>query len=131
MHLIPDSFSEQDGFISVFVYKELSFLRIHYLEDANEEWLHYVAHNRVPSLFPELTTSNSSFDILGGKVANDRTAFVLNNYVDGVYGTPGDSMSDSFTINLLETNRLTDQFCFRNEEAVKCLILKEHIRYGE
>lgn len=131
MHVIPETFKEDDGIISVFVYSKVPSLNIHYLEEADEEWIHFVAHNRVPSLFPELKELNNSFDILAGKVANDRTALVLNNYVDGVYGIPGSKSADDFTISLLESNRLTDQFCFRNEDAVGALVYKESIRYGD
>lgn len=130
-NLISQSFVEEDGKISVFEFHASPNLFIHCFEDANEEWLHFTACNRSSSLFPALRRKYSSVDIIGGKVADDQTAITLNNYVAGVFGEPGTSRADRMAIQLLEPERLTDQFCFRTEEAVGSLQYIRSYRYGD
>ena len=60
-------------------------------------------------------------DIIGGKVADDQTAITLNNYVSGAYGIPGTERADRMAIELLEADRLKDQFCFRTVKALNTL----------
>ena len=69
-------------------------------------------------------------DIIGGKVADDQTAITLNNYVSGTYGPPGTERADRITIELLEPERLKDQFCFRTEDAIRSLQFIGSERYG-
>lgn len=130
-NLIPQSFSENDGKISVFEFHSSPDLFIHCFEDADEEWLHFTACNRNSSLFPALRKKYSSVDIIGGKVADDQTAITLNNYVAGVFGEPGSLKADRMAIRLLEPERLTDQFCFRTEEAISSLKYVRSYRYGD
>ena len=85
------------------------------------EWLHFVAGNRDQSLFRDMIRQFEKYNVIGGKIANDRTAATLNQYVNGVFGTPGDKEADEITIRLLLPNRLEDQYCFRNDEAISCL----------
>jgi hypothetical protein len=68
--------------------------------------------------------------IIGGKVADDQTAITLNNYVAGTYGVPGTEKADRTTIELLETERLKDQFCFRTIDAILSLQFVRSERYG-
>ena len=60
-------------------------------------------------------------DIIGGKIANDRTARTLNAYIDGLFGEPGTQQADDFAIQTLMPNRLEDQYCFRTEAAIAAL----------
>jgi hypothetical protein len=61
------------------------------------------------------------FDIIGGKIANDRTARTLQLYTSGGYGNPGSKEADDIAIMTLLPNRLADQFCFCNIKAVNTL----------
>ena len=106
------------------------YLFIHCFEDADEELLHFAAYNRSPDLFPELRKKFALVDIIGGKVADDQTAITLNNYVSGAYGVPGTDRADHTAIELLEADRLKDQFCFRTKEATASLVFIRSDRYG-
>ena len=128
--LIPDSYEESDGVISVFRFKPNAELFIHCFEDADTEWLHFAACNRSRSLFPELRKKYSTVDIIGGKVADDQTAVTLNNYVSGTYGEPGSERADRIAIEFLEPERLKDQFCFRTPDAVASLEFIRGDLYG-
>lgn len=127
--LIPENFCERDGIVSVFRFKPNAELFIHYFDEADIEWLHFAACNRKNSLFPELHKKYCMVDIVGGKVADDRTAVTLNNYVSGAYGKPGTERADRIAIELLEPERLKDQFCFRTSDAVASLEFIRGDRY--
>ena len=73
----------------------------------------------------------AAVDMIGGKVADDQTAITLNNYVAGAYGTPGTERADRTAIELLEPERLQDQFCFRTTEAVCSLNFVRSERYAD
>ena len=128
--LLPDTFPEANGRVSVYTFTPNPNLFIHIFDDADEEWLHFTACNRNRTLFPELYAKYRSVDIIGGKVADDQTALVLNNYVSGAYGEPGTYRADSMAIDLLEPQNLKDQFCFRTTEAVQALHFIRSERYG-
>lgn len=119
--IIPDSYLESDGRVSVFMYQQDPKLSIKCFTEADIDWLHFVACNRNGSLFPELKEKYAYTDIIYGKIANDQTARTLNNYVVGIYGEPGNERTDQFVIDLLKPNKLENQFCFRTEKAVKAL----------
>jgi hypothetical protein len=129
--IIADSFKEADGKVSVFQVHPNPNLFIHCFIEADEEWLHFAACNRSRDLFPELRKKYALVDIIGGKVADDQTAVTLNNYVSGAYGTPGTERADHTTIELLEADRLKDQFCFRTKEAIASLAFIRSDRYGD
>ena len=42
-------------------------------------------------------------------------------YIGGAYGGIGDKEADDFCINKLLPNKLKDQYCFKTEEAIRCL----------
>lgn len=128
--ILPCSFNEADGKISVFQFRPDPNLFIHYFDEADEEWLHFAACNRSKDLFPELRKKYALVDIIGGKVADDQTAVTLNNYVSGAYGVPGTERADRTAIELLDADRLKDQFCFRTQEAVASLVFIRSDRYG-
>ena len=70
-------------------------------------------------------------DIITGKIADDQTAKVLQQYIGGYFGTPGLPDTDKEAIDKLLPNRLQDQFCFRTEDAVKSLEFVRSDRYGD
>lgn len=128
---IPAGFDVSNGQISVFRYHGDADLLIHNFEDANLDWLHFVAANRNRDLFRELYQSFETADVVGGKIANDNTSRVLAGYVTGLFGTPGSDLADAFAIQSLLPNRLKDQFCFRTYKAVTALEFIRSDRYGD
>ena len=128
--IIPENMKEADGRVSIFHYQPNPNLFVHIFDDADEEWLHFAACNRNRDLFPELRRKYAAVDIIGGKVADDQTAITLNNYVAGTYGVPGTERADRTTIELLEPERLKDQFCFRTIDAIHALQFVRSERYG-
>ena len=129
--ILPNSFRVDDGIVSIFHFQPNPNLFIHYFNEADVEWLHFVACNRDITLFSELRQKYASVDIIGGKVADDQTALTLNNYISGAYGEPGTLQADTLTINFLETERLKDQFCFRTADAIKSLVFVRSEKYGD
>ena len=128
---VPATFRLSDGIVNVYRYHANDALAAHFFQSADADWLHFVAANRNPSLFPDLIRQMSNLDIIGGKIANDNTARTLVLYIDGGYGTPGDPDTDSAVIRVLLPNRLEDQFCFRSPEAIASLEFVRSERYGE
>ena len=94
-------------------------------------WLYDPVYQFHPDPNLLLRNKYASVDIIGGKVADDQTAVTLNNYVAGAYGTPGTERADRTAIELLEPERLQDQFCFRTAEAVCSLIFVRSERYAD
>jgi hypothetical protein len=128
--MIPDGYSVDDGQISVYEFHYDPNLLIHYFQEANAEWLHFVAANRSAVLFDELLRKFRTADIIVGKIANDQTARTLQQYIAEYFGTPGTREADEAAIRQLLPNRLQDQFCFRTEDAIKCLRFVRSERYG-
>jgi hypothetical protein len=116
---LPDNCSV--GYISVFRFHLTNDIGIFNFDSADKDWLHFVASNRRNSLFPDIRKMYEKFDIIGGKIANDRTARTLQLYTSGGYGNPGSKEADDIAIMTLLPNRLADQFCFCNTKAVKTL----------
>lgn len=129
---IASAFNVDDGQISVYRFHYDPNLLIHQFQTANIEWLHYVAANRNPSLFPLLLKKYRSVDIIGGKIADDRTAITLQLYVTGqLLAPPGDPETDKAAIAKLLPNRLQDQLCFRTADAIDALEFVRSDRYGD
>lgn len=82
---LPADFDVLDGQISVYQFRSDADLMIRTFEDANLDWLHFVAANRNRDLFRELYQSFEMSDIVGGKIANDNTSRVLTGYVTGLF----------------------------------------------
>ena len=127
--LVPKDAEETSGIVSVFEFRPNPKLAIRYFDEADAEWLHFVARNRDADLFPELRERHAKIDVVGGKIANDQTAVTLNNYLAGAYGKPGAEQADRIAVELLEPNRLKDQFCFRTDAAVASLRFIRSARY--
>ncbi|MEC4271823.1 DUF3990 domain-containing protein [Adlercreutzia sp. R25] len=127
-----ENFSDNSGvgFISTYRMKLRPDLSIHVFAEANADWLHFVAANRRGDLFPELVDGYKDFDVIVGKIANDRTARTLQLYVSGAFGEPGTPEADNIAIALLLPNRLEDQYCFLTPRAVECLTLEGSEPYG-
>ena len=127
--LVPKDAEETSAVVSVFEFHPAPKLAIRHFEEPDSEWLHFVASNRDANLFPELRERYAKIDVIVGKIANDQTAVTLNNYLAGAYGKPGDKQADRIAVELLEPNRLKDQFCFRTDAAVASLRFVRNARY--
>lgn len=129
---IKEGFLSEDttcGYITVFHFHPGPDTAVHLFQSADEDWLHYVASNRRDALFPEIRKRYERFDIVGGKIANDRTALTLQLYTSGGYGDPGSAQANSIAITTLLPNRLEDQFCFRSKKSLQTLEFIRSDRY--
>lgn len=122
------------GFVSTFRFVFLdNSLSVYEFDDANEQWLWFVASNRRSTLATDLMgridAALEKADVIVGKVANDTTNPVITTYLNGLYGPVDDSESARTAIRLLLPNKLKDQFCFLTERAVACLSLVGVDRY--
>lgn len=109
------------GYISTFEIKQSKDLKIHVFEDADVDWLHCIAAHRKKKLFTEVEREMAKYDVIVGKIADDATNATLTAYLGGVFGAVGDREADNFCIKQLLPNKLKDQYCFKTEEAIKCL----------
>ncbi|MCQ2374246.1 MAG: DUF3990 domain-containing protein [Phascolarctobacterium sp.] len=136
---IGDAPKEQNyGYVSCFKYhcKDKSIPYFEF-EEANKEWLWFIALNRRRHLTESLKVklqADRFFDITNseiivGKIANDTTNPVITTYLNGLYGDIKNDSSANIAISLLLPDRLKEQFCFLSERAVECLEFVEVKRY--
>lgn len=128
---ISEGFDIAEGRVNIYRFKMEPNLLVHYFEDADLDWLHFVAANRDNALFPKLIEKYKTTDIIGGKVADDNTARTLTFYTEGAWGQPGTAEVDELTLRTLLPNRLKDQFCFRTPDAIASLEFVRSERYGD
>ncbi len=119
------------GYVSTFVFNASENLNVFEFEKADVDWLHCVCAHRMHSLFSELASEYLKYDIIAGKIANDRTNPTLALYMSGALGNPGSVEADDMAVRLLLPEVLTNQLCFKTENAIKCLewIVSEKIQY--
>ena len=86
-------------------FNKLSVLKF---DAADERWLDFVVKNRKD------LTYNHNYDLVFGKVANDRVYTTLNLYEDGF-------LNKAETLERLKTFVLVDQLLFHTEKALKFL----------
>lgn len=100
--------------ISVFeiVQEELQELKLLTFENANKEWLRYIAANRTGKIADE------NWDVVIGPVANDQAIRTVNNYLKGYF-------PEDVAIRLLLPQKLKDQYAFRTEKALAVLKFAE------
>lgn len=113
--------SNDYGYISTFEIKLSKELKVHIFEDADVDWLHCIAAHRKKKLFTEVESEMAKYDVIAGKIADDATNITLTAYLGGAFGIVGDKEADDFCIRQLLPNKLKDQYCFKTEEAIKCL----------
>lgn len=111
----------QTGFVNSYKFELRNVINEFDFPEADVSWLHFVAGNRDKELFSDLIEKFSKYNVVGGKIANDRTAVTLSQYVNGTFGNPGDKEADEIAIKLLIPNKLENQYCFRTSEAISCL----------
>lgn len=130
MGRVDNDFPVEYGKISIFRFHYDPNLLIHYFPKANREWLHFVSANRNNKLFPLLLEKYRMTDIIVGKIADDQTARTLQQYIGEYFGIPGTMEADNDIIKRLLPNRLNAQFCFRTNDAIKCLEFIKGESYG-
>ena len=113
------------GYISTYEIKLLKELEVHVFEEADVNWLHCIAAHRKKKLFVEVEREMARYDVIIGKIADDATNATLTAYLGNVFGTVGDKEADVFCIKQLLPNKLKDQYCFKTENALKCLKFME------
>lgn len=92
--------------------EKLSDLNILKFETADGDWLDFVVRNR------KMMPVETKYDLIIGPVANDSTLPVIDDYMDGKY-------TKEQAVSHLMPQRLTDQYAFITDSALKHLIFKE------
>jgi hypothetical protein len=113
------------GYVSVFEYHEKMGISKFIYENADADWLHCIVGHRKNNIFPDIVDNMMSYDIVAGKIANDRTNVTITTYLVGGYGTIGSSTADEICIAQLIPERLKDQYCFRTNAALECISFVE------
>lgn len=116
------------GFVSVFQFQATQELETHIFSKADALWLEVITGHRRFEDFPKIVEAYRKFDVIAGKVANDKTNAVITAYLTGLYGTVGSKRAVKTAISLLRPYQLVDQFCFRSEKALLSL---KHIEVQE
>jgi hypothetical protein len=113
------------GYVSVFEYHEMGGISKYIYENADSNWLHCIVGHRKKNTFPSIVDNMMSYDIIAGKIADDRTNITITTYLIGGYGTVGSTLADDICISQLIPERLKDQYCFRTNRALKCISFVE------
>jgi hypothetical protein len=116
---------QEYGFVSVFEYHKKNGISEYIYEDADVDWLHCIVGHRKKNMFADVVDDMMSYDIVGGKIADDRTNVVITTYLLGGYGAVGSAAADEACIAQLIPERLKDQYCFRTNEALECISFVE------
>ena len=90
----------------------LSDLHVRKCVGTNGDWLDFVVANR------KMMPQTELYDLVIGPVANDSTLQVIDDYMDGKY-------TKEQAIGYLMPQKLTDQYCFLTDKALKKLVLQE------
>ena len=117
------------GYVNLFKFHQTENTQAFFFDKAGVDWLHFVSSNRDKDIFTDVNEFYSKFDIIGGKIANDKTARTLAAYLDGVFGEPGTKRADDFAIETLLPNKLENQFCFRTNKSISCLTFLKSEKY--
>lgn len=113
------------GYVSVFKYHEKDGVNKFVYENADADWLHCIVGHRKKNTFSEIVDSMKDYDIIAGKIADDRTNVTITTYLVGGYGAIGRESADRACVSQLIPERLNDQYCFRSNEAFKCISFVE------
>ena len=120
------------GYVSTFKYHDSGLVTYHF-ETTDREWLWFVSLNRKRQLAKKLkhriNKAIFNAEIISGKVANDQTNPTILAYLSGLYGDIMEDEAVNDAVKRLMANRLSDQFCFLTENAVKCLEFLEAKKY--
>ena len=112
------------GFVSSFQYNKILSLKEYIFDEANVDWLHCIVGHRKENTFSDIVENMKNYDIIGGKIADDKTNITITTYLLGGYGEIGSKGADSICIGQLIPERLQNQYCFRTQTALDCLSYK-------
>lgn len=112
--------TETKGFVSIYQLVNLDNLNIYSFHKADAEWLTVVSAYRGFGNH-EILKQYHDYDVMAGKIANDKTNQTIQAYIGGIFGKVGSSRAMRFAISLLEPDNLVDQVCFRTERAIQAL----------
>lgn len=90
----------------------LEQLKLLKFDQADQEWLRYIAANRTGK------ADTDEYDVVFGPVANDQAIRTVNNYLKGYF-------PEDIAIQLLLPQKLKDQYAFRTEAALSILHFME------
>jgi len=113
-----DRYGGEGGFVYEFEFEPDSSLNIMRFEEADKEWLEFVAANRNERRVWH------GFDVVIGPVANDKTNRTIALYIAGIY-------TSDVALGLLRHNKLNDQVSFHTEKALSFLTMigrEEYVR---
>jgi len=108
------------GFLSVFQLVDLDSLNVFSFPKADAEWLTVISAYRGLG-DRSIMEPYKDFDVMAGKIANDKTNQTIQAYIGGIYGKVGSQRAFRIAITVLEPNNLVDQVCFRTERALQAL----------
>lgn len=115
----PDS---EGGWVSQFTFLgNPSSLKVKVFESADEDWLRCVVAHRKEGAFPGLVEAHGQYDVVAGKIANDKTNITITGYMSGFFGSLESQEAAEECIRLLLPERLVDQYCFRSKRSLECL----------
>lgn len=109
--------SQQNAFVSCYQIDDSIFhtLNILSFETADEAWLNFIVANRTGK------NTENLFDLIIGKVANDKTISVITYYINGIY-------DKQETIRRLLPQKLSDQYVFKTQKSLNQLHFMERIK---
>ena len=121
--------SKSDGkkIVSCYEFTSDNDLSVKYFETADKYWLHCIVGHRTERLFKNVVIEMKSYDIIGGKIANDDTNATIFTYIFGAYGEPGSERADEICIGLLLPERLKNQYCFKTPKSLERLVFRKGI----
>jgi DNA-binding Xre family transcriptional regulator len=90
-------------------------LNVKKFEKIGKEWLDFVCEHRLE------TYKGDSYDLIIGAVANDRTMPVLQGYMSA----KNKDLYAPVALSEIQAEKLTDQYVFKNDLALKFLHLQE------
>lgn len=93
---------------------DINSIRLLSFDSPNKDWLDFVVKNRKGEYIDE------NWDVISGPVADDRTAQVIELYLDGLY-------DEEEAVRRFLTRKLKDQYTFKTLEAINLLKFKEVI----
>ncbi len=109
-HAVFDRYDGEGAFVYTFEFETDNDLQIKRFDEANQEWLEFVAANRNQGGVWH------GFDVVVGPVANDKTNRTIALYMAGIY-------TADVALGLLRHNKLNDQVSFHTEKALSFLTM--------
>ena len=107
--------------VSKYIFQADINIKIHEFPNADAAWLHCVASHRRPTLSVDWAAEWQDYDILAGKVANDRTNPTITAYLAGLFGEVGSMRADEQCVSMLMPENLENQICLRTPAALACI----------